>query len=134
MAGAGCLHCGCAGLAGIGYLSGFPDGLATMLGLLINVFFGLEGNNFRRRSLARRGYNEVADVVASDREEAAWRYFAAGSSQKAHKVHDESRNCRLWIGQSCGRLRSRLSERFHVWYQTSVPPLILSRHRNRLRG
>jgi hypothetical protein len=64
------------GLAGIGYLSGFPDGLATMLGLLINLFFGLEGNNFRRRSLARRGYNEVADIVASDREEAAWRYFA----------------------------------------------------------
>jgi hypothetical protein len=64
------------GLAGIGYLSGFPDNLATMLGLLINVFFGLEGNNFRRRALARRGYNEVADIVASDREEAAWRYFA----------------------------------------------------------
>jgi len=65
-----------AGLAGIGYLSGFPDSLATLLGLLINLFFGLEGNNFRRRSLARRGYHEVADIVASDREEAAWRYFA----------------------------------------------------------
>jgi hypothetical protein len=66
-----------AGLAGIGYLSGFPDNLATMLGLLVNVFFGLEGNNLRRRALARRGYHEVADVVASDRDEAAWRYFSA---------------------------------------------------------
>lgn len=63
-------------LSGIGYLSGFPDGLATMLGLLVNVFFGLEGNNLRRRALARRGFHEVTDIVASDREEAAWRYFS----------------------------------------------------------
>jgi hypothetical protein len=72
-----------AGLSGIGYLSGFPDILSTMLGLLVNVFFGLDGNNLRRRSLARRGYHEVADIVASDREEAAWRYFSARQPEGA---------------------------------------------------
>ncbi|TNF64650.1 MAG: DUF2628 domain-containing protein, partial [Rhodobacteraceae bacterium] len=65
-----------AGLAGIGYLAGFPDGLGTSLGLLLNVYLGLEGNNLRRKALARRGYQEVADVVAGDSEEAAWRFLA----------------------------------------------------------
>lgn len=63
-------------LAGTGYLVGFPDSLSFWLGLLLNLFMGLEGNNFRRRSLERRGYQEVADVVGDDREEAAWRFFA----------------------------------------------------------
>jgi hypothetical protein len=65
-----------AALAGTGYLAGFPDGLATWLGLLLNAYMGLEGNNLRRKALARRGYQEVADIVAGDGEEAAWRFLA----------------------------------------------------------
>ena len=65
-----------AALAGIGYAAGFPDNLGTMLGLLANCYFGLEGNNMRRNALTRRGYVEVADVVADSSDEAAWRFFA----------------------------------------------------------
>ena len=65
-----------AGLAGVGYLAGLPEGLGTSLGLLLNLYMGLEGNNLRRKALARRGYQEVADIVAGDGEEAAWRLLA----------------------------------------------------------
>jgi len=65
-----------AGVAGAGYAAGFPDGLGTWLGLLVNLYMGLEGNNLRRKVLSRRGYQEVADVAANDGEEAAWRLFA----------------------------------------------------------
>lgn len=64
---------------GLGVLAGFtglPATLTTTLGLLINGWFGLEGNDLRRRGLDRRGFQEVADIAASDREEAAWRFFA----------------------------------------------------------
>lgn len=64
-----------AGLAGVGYLAGLPEGLGTSLGLLLNLYMGLEGNNLRRKALARRGYQEVADIVAGDGEEAAWRFL-----------------------------------------------------------
>lgn len=69
-------------LAAVGFVAGFPDNLATGLGLLLNLFFGLEGNNFRRRSLARRGFQETADIVAGDKEEAAWRFFALRAQQQ----------------------------------------------------
>jgi hypothetical protein len=63
-------------LAGIGYAAGFPESLGTWLGLLVNFYMGLEGNNLRRKVLSRRGYQEVADVAANDGEEAALRLFA----------------------------------------------------------
>jgi len=65
-----------AALAGIGYLANFPEDLGASLGLLVNLYMGLEGNNLRRKALARRGYLEVADIVAGDGEEAAWRFLA----------------------------------------------------------
>lgn len=60
-----------------GYLLSLPDGLTGSIGLLANLFVGLEGNNFRRRALAKRGYEEVADIVAESGDEASYRFFAA---------------------------------------------------------
>ena len=60
-----------------GYLFTLPDNLTGAMGLLANLFFGLEGNNFRRRALAKRGFDEVADIVADNGEEASYRFFAA---------------------------------------------------------
>ena len=59
-----------------------PDGLMASLGLLANLFVGLEGNNFRRRALAKRGFEEIADIVAENREEASYRFFAARLSDQ----------------------------------------------------
>ena len=67
-------------LAGYGF--SWPDNLTGGMGLLANLFVGLEGNNFRRRALARRGFEEVADIVANDGEEASYRFFAARLSDQ----------------------------------------------------
>lgn len=60
----------------LGYALGLPEGLSFMLATALNLFFGLESGNFRRAALQRQGYQEVADVVAENDEEAAWRFFA----------------------------------------------------------
>ncbi|NNJ74392.1 MAG: DUF2628 domain-containing protein [Anderseniella sp.] len=65
-----------------GYLFSWPDNLAGAMGLLANLFFGLEGNNYRRRALAKRGFDEVADIVADNGEEASYRFFAARLSDQ----------------------------------------------------
>lgn len=65
-----------------GYLLSMPDGLTGSIGLLANFFVGLEGNNFRRRAMAKRGYDEVADIVAESGEEASYRFFAAQLSDQ----------------------------------------------------
>lgn len=67
-------------LAGYGF--SWPDNLTGGMGLLANLFVGLEGNNFRRRALAKRGFEEVADIVANDGEEASYRFFAARLSDQ----------------------------------------------------
>ena len=38
----------------MGVQSSWPDNLTGGIGLLANLFFGFEGNNFRRRALAKR--------------------------------------------------------------------------------
>jgi len=65
-----------------GHFLSLPQGLTASIGLLANLFVGLEGNNFRRRALAKRGYEEVADVVADSNEEASFRFFAAQLSDQ----------------------------------------------------
>jgi hypothetical protein len=67
-------------LAGYGF--SWPDNLTGGMGILANLFVGLEGNNFRRRALAKRGFEEVADIVANDGEEASYRFFAARLSDQ----------------------------------------------------
>ena len=59
-----------------------PDGLMTSLGLLLNLFVGLEGNNFRRRALAKRGFEEIADIVADNSETASYRFFSTRLSDQ----------------------------------------------------
>ena len=59
-----------------------PDGLMTCLGLLLNLFVGLEGNNFRRRALAKRGFEEIADIVADNSETASYRFFSTRLSDQ----------------------------------------------------
>ncbi len=59
-----------------------PDGLLASLGLLINLFVGLEGNNFRRTALAKRGFEEIADIVADNSEAASYRFFATRLSDQ----------------------------------------------------
>lgn len=67
-------------LAGYGF--SWPENLTGGVGLLANLFFGFEGNNFRRRALTRRGYDEIADIVADNGEEASYRFFAARLSDQ----------------------------------------------------
>lgn len=59
-----------------------PDGLMTSLGLLLNLFVGLEGNNFWRRALAKRGFEEIADIVADNSETASYRFFSTRLSDQ----------------------------------------------------
>lgn len=65
-----------------GYVLSLPDGLVASIGLLANFYAGLEGNNFRRRALAKRGYDEVADITAANNDEASFRFFAAQLSDQ----------------------------------------------------
>ena len=65
-----------------GYLLSLPDGVTGSIGLLANLFAGLEGNNFRRSALVKRGYEEVADIVAQSGEETSYRFFAAQVSNQ----------------------------------------------------
>lgn len=60
----------------LGYMFSFPEELVMVLSLLANLMTGLEANDLRRTSLLKRGYHEVADVVADDKEHACYRYFA----------------------------------------------------------
>lgn len=65
-----------------GYLFSWPDNVTGGISLLANLFVGLEGNNFRRRALAKRGFDEVADIVAENGEEASYRFFATRLSDQ----------------------------------------------------
>ncbi|WP_108880232.1 DUF2628 domain-containing protein [Anderseniella sp. Alg231-50] len=65
-----------------GYAFSWPDNLTSGMGILVNLFAGLEGNNFRRRALAKRGFEEVADIVAGNGEEASYRFFTARLSDQ----------------------------------------------------
>ena len=69
-------------IAVAGFAVPLPGSLTASMGLLANLFVGLEGNNFRRRALARRGFEEVADIAAASNEEASFRFFAARISDQ----------------------------------------------------
>jgi len=52
-----------------------PEGATSLISLAASVLFGLEAQNLRRWSLARRGFAEIAIVPGSDQEEAELRFF-----------------------------------------------------------
>jgi Protein of unknown function (DUF2628) len=59
----------------------FPDTSVFILVLALNLLLGMEGNERRRRALARRGFIEEGPFVGEDLQEAELKYF--------HLQHDE---------------------------------------------
>jgi hypothetical protein len=56
-------------------LAGLDDLSETALSLALALYAGFAGNEWRRRRLARRGYEETAVVAADDLTAAEHRYF-----------------------------------------------------------
>lgn len=56
--------------------SGLPSLMQTLITSALSLLIGLEATNLKRWTLRRRGWREVAVVVAASREEAERRYFA----------------------------------------------------------
>lgn len=64
-------------LVGVIYFGNLPAQTQNLLLVLPNVWLLLEGNDLRRRKLARKGYGQTASVMGRSREEAEQRFFAA---------------------------------------------------------
>ncbi len=64
-------------LAGIAQVLSLPDGVMAFVTFLVNIYVGLQANDWRRSALARRGFHEVADVVSDSAEEAYLRYVGS---------------------------------------------------------
>ncbi|GGE28935.1 hypothetical protein GCM10007276_02610 [Agaricicola taiwanensis] len=62
---------------GLVYFGKLPPNIQNLLFVLPNVWLLLEGNDLRRRKLARRGLVQTAAVMGRSREEAEQRFFAA---------------------------------------------------------
>ncbi len=56
--------------------SGLLSLMQTLITSALSLLIGLEATNLKRWTLRRRGWREVAVVVAANREEAERRYFA----------------------------------------------------------
>jgi hypothetical protein len=57
-------------------LAGLSPLLRTMITTTLSLLIGLEATNLKRWTLGRRGWREVAVVVAGSQDEAERRYFA----------------------------------------------------------
>jgi hypothetical protein len=66
-------------------LPAFVDSL-SVLGWAIFVLFGAEGNDARRRALAREGWREVAVVGGSERDAAARRFIDLALIRAHHRT------------------------------------------------
>jgi membrane protein implicated in regulation of membrane protease activity len=56
-------------------LAGLDPVVEAVLSLAFALYIGFAGNDWRRRRLARRGYEEAAIIAAGDVTEAERRYF-----------------------------------------------------------
>ncbi|MGF7158606.1 hypothetical protein FHS85_000216 [Rhodoligotrophos appendicifer] len=65
-----------AALAVIGVLWPMPGAAETFVALAVNLFMGLQGNDLRRWTLARRGKAEVGVVMGDDLLAAEHRFFS----------------------------------------------------------
>lgn len=63
--------------------AGMSGGWLMLIALLPNIWIALEGNDMRRRKLARKGYRQTAAIRAEDLDEAEVLFFARW-------VHDAS--------------------------------------------
>lgn len=61
----------------IGMVLPLSDGSGVLLGLIGNLYVAFEGNDMRRRKLARLGYVHVGSVIADSRVEAEIDYFSS---------------------------------------------------------
>lgn len=74
--------------------AGMPGLVTTVCGLSVHYLFAAEAHSLERWSLARRGYDIVAIIVAPTRDEAELRYFrdwhaAIVAHRNAHEAGDE---------------------------------------------
>jgi hypothetical protein len=67
------LLAGAAGFAGT--LPPLAGSAGLLLALAANLYAGLEGNDLRRRKLAKSGYTQAGSVLARDRTEAELAFF-----------------------------------------------------------
>lgn len=75
-------------LSGVGELLdlGF---YASLLALLVSIFFGLEGARLRIRAMARRGWRERTVIDAPRLSDAEFRYFASVADGTSEDEADE---------------------------------------------
>lgn len=62
-------------LAGVEQLASGAETVTALVGFAVQLWFGLQGNDLRRWTLARRGWPEVAVIAGANRDAAARRYF-----------------------------------------------------------
>ena len=51
------------------------DGAIAWLAIILNLWVAFDGNDARRRKLARRGFTEFGAVLGRSRREAEWQFF-----------------------------------------------------------
>jgi hypothetical protein len=64
-------------VTGAVYFGSLPMAVQNIMFLLPNLWLMMEGNDLRRRKLARRGLVQTASVMGRTRDEAEQRFFAA---------------------------------------------------------
>ena len=73
--------------------AGFPEAANTIVSIAFHILFAAEAQDFRRWTLARRGYDVTSVVVAKNQDDAETRYFrgwceAVNTHQSEHAVGD----------------------------------------------
>ena len=63
-------------LGAVGTFLPINDGVGTLIGMIASLYVGFEGNDLRRRKLARQGYTPVQGLAAKSLLEAETRFFA----------------------------------------------------------
>ncbi|MGQ0484708.1 MAG: DUF2628 domain-containing protein [Hyphomicrobiales bacterium] len=66
-----------AAVAALASWLGLGDAPVNLASLAVGLILGFEGNDLRRRSLARQGYEELGLAPGRDLDEAELRFFAA---------------------------------------------------------
>jgi Protein of unknown function (DUF2628) len=72
------------GLVALAEYVPLPDDAVTIVSILIALLLGFEGNNLLRWTLARRGYEEIGEVVAETPQAAEMRFF----ERQGHRPSD----------------------------------------------
>lgn len=76
-------------LSALGEVSGFAL-MGSLLGLLVMLYVGLEGQTLRISALTRRGWKQWGVVVADDLDDADARYAVATEAESDERVPEPS--------------------------------------------